>query len=105
MELAELQKFVIDKADDMKARDIVTLDLLGKSTVTDAFIICSGNSKRHVCAIAENVIMEMKHAGTPPLNISGTEDGEWVVVDLGEVVLHVMQDASRDYFQLEKLWS
>lgn len=105
MELKALLEFVIDKADDMKARDIITLDLAGKSTITDAFVICSGNSKRHVCAIAENVVMEMKHAGSPPLNISGIEDGEWVVVDMGDVVLHVMQDASRDYFQLEKLWA
>ncbi len=105
MEPSALQQFVIDKVDDMKGRDVISLDLTGKSTVTDTFVICSGNSKRHVCAIAENVVMEMKHAGTPPISISGTEDGEWVVTDMGDVVLHVMQDATRDYFQLEKLWS
>ncbi|MFC3093593.1 ribosome silencing factor [Alteromonas sediminis] len=105
MQTTDLKAFVIDKVEDMKARDIVTIDVTGKSSVTDTLVICSGNSKRHVMSIAENVVVESKHAGSPPLSVEGKESGEWVLVDLGEVVLHVMQDETRDFYQLEKLWS
>ena len=100
-----LKKFVIDKIEDMKGRDIIDINVEGKSTVTDTMLVCSGNSKRHVRSIAENVVIEMKRAGLPPLSIEGQETGEWVLVDLGEVVVHVMQDETSDFYQLEKLWS
>jgi ribosome-associated protein len=100
----EFTDFVMDKADDMKARDIIVLDVSEKSSVTSTFIICSGNSKRHVSSIADNVIVECKRADHAPLSVEGKSEGEWVLVDLGEVVLHVMQDESRDFYQLEKLW-
>lgn len=104
MEHEQLKAFVLDKIDDMKARDVVVLDVQGKSTITDTMVICSGNSKRHVTSIAENVIVEAKNANNPVLSTEGKETGEWVLVDLGEVILHVMQDESRDFYQLEKLW-
>lgn len=104
MEHQELVAFVIDKIDDLKGRDIITIDVAGKSSVTDTMIICSGNSKRHVVSIAKNVQTEMKAAGSPALSLEGEVDGEWVLVDLGEVVVHVMQDQYRDFYQLEKLW-
>ena len=105
MQPTDLKAFIIDKVEDMKARDIITLDVSDKPSVTDTLVICSGNSKRHVMSIAENVVVESKHAGIPPLSVEGKESGEWVLVDMGEVVLHVMQDESRDFYQLEKLWS
>lgn len=105
MDHDSLKKFVIDKIEDMKGRDITEIDVAGRSTVTDTMIVCSGNSKRHVRSIAENVVVEMKRADSPPLSIEGQESGEWVLVDLGDVVLHVMQDETRDFYQLEKLWS
>ena len=100
----EFTDFVVDKIDDMKARDIVIIDVSEKSSVTSTFVVCSGNSKRHVSSIAENVIVECKQADHAPLSVEGKTEGEWVLVDLGEVVLHVMQDETRDFYQLEKLW-
>lgn len=100
-----LQAFIIDKIDDLKGRDIITLDVRGKSSVTDCMIICSGNSNRHVISIAEHVEEEVRHTGLLPLGIEGRDTGEWVLLDLGEVVVHVMQDETRQLYQLEKLWS
>lgn len=104
MEQQQLKQFVIDKIDDMKGRDIIELDVKDKSSITDTLVICSGNSKRHVISIAENVVVEAKNAGNPALSVEGKETGEWVLVDLGDVILHVMQDETRDFYQLEKLW-
>ncbi len=105
MESQQLKQFVKDKIDDMKGRDVMELDVQGKSTITDTMIICSGNSKRHVISIADKVLIESKHAGHPPINVEGKESGEWVLVDLGDVIVHVMQDETRDFYQLEKLWA
>lgn len=104
MDHEQLKAFVVDKIEDLKGRDIIDLDVSGKSTVTDTMLVCSGNSKRHVISIAENVVIEAKQAGNPPLSIEGRDTGDWVLVDLGDVVLHVMQDEARDFYQLEKLW-
>ncbi|MFQ3235736.1 MAG: ribosome-associated protein [Paraglaciecola sp.] len=104
MDHEQLKAFVVDKIENLKARDIIDLDVSDKSTVTDTMLVCSGNSKRHVISIAENVVVEAKQAGNPPLSIEGRESGDWVLVDLGDVVLHVMQDEARDFYQLEKLW-
>jgi len=101
---SEFVQFVIDKLEDMKARDTVQINVEGKSTVTDTLIVCSGNSKKHVSSIAENLVVEMKSADVPPLSVEGKETGEWVLVDLSNVVVHVMRDESRDFYQLEKLW-
>jgi len=105
LEQQQLKQFVIDKIEDLKARDIIELDVSQKSSVTDTMLICSGNSKRHVISIANNVVTEAKHAGLPPLSVEGQEAGDWVLVDMGDLVLHVMQDEARDFYQLEKLWS
>ncbi|EPS3423550.1 ribosome silencing factor [Vibrio fluvialis] len=104
MQREELKDFLADKADDMKAVDIVTLDVQGKSSVTDYMIICTGTSKRHVSSIADHVASEAKKAGVEPLGIDGENEGEWVVVDMGTTMLHVMQEEHRAMFQLEKLW-
>ncbi|MBL4238893.1 ribosome silencing factor [Vibrio fluvialis] len=104
MQREELKDFLADKADDMKAVDIVTLDVQGKSSVTDYMIICTGTSKRHVSSIADHVASEAKKAGVEPLGIDGENEGEWVVVDMGTTMLHVMQEEHRSMYQLEKLW-
>lgn len=104
MNQQEFTNFVVDKVDDMKAKNITIIDVTGKSTITDTLVICSGTSKRHVSSIAENVIVACKQADNAPLSVEGKAAGEWVLVDLGELVLHVMQEETRDFYQLEKLW-
>ncbi|WP_133408563.1 ribosome silencing factor [Parashewanella tropica] len=105
MQSTELKAFIVDKIEDLKARDIVELDVKEKSTITEYMVICSGTSKTHVKSIAEHVALESKNAGIPPLGIEGRDGSEWVLVDMGNVILHVMQDHTRDFYQLEKLWS
>lgn len=97
--------FVVDKIDDMKANDIVTIDVRGQSNITDTLIVCSGTSKRHVQSIARYLANQVRANGEPVLGLEGETIGEWVLVDLGEIVVHVMQEQARDYFQLEKLWN
>jgi len=101
----DLKQFLADKADEMKAENIVTIDVIGKSSVTDYMVICTGNSKRHVSSIADNVSTEAKNIGLTPLGMDGEAEGEWVVLDMGNVMVHVMQQEHRERYQLEKLWS
>lgn len=105
MQSNELLSFVHDKVDDMKGRDIVTLDVRGKSSITDYMLICSGTSNRHTKSIAHHVAQEAKKQGLTILGTEGEKTGEWVLLDLGDVVVHVMLDDSRNFYQLEKLWS
>ena len=105
MKHEELKRFVRDKIEDVKARDIIDIDVTGKSSVTDSLVICSGNSKTHVVSIAQNLVQQCKKAGEPPLHVEGQDSGEWVLIDYGDVVVHVMQDQMRDFYQLEKLWA
>ena len=104
MQLEQLNEFLMDKMDDMKAQDIKTIDVRGKSSITDFMIVCTGTSKRHVASIAEHVAKESKLIGIEPLAIDGQEQGEWVVLDMASTIVHVMQEEQRELYQLEKLW-
>ncbi|WP_299493001.1 ribosome silencing factor [uncultured Shewanella sp.] len=105
MESALLKQFVIDKIEDLKAKDIAILDVSKQSNIADYMVICSGNSKTHVRSIAENLVVESKRAKIHIQGVEGRDTSEWVLVDLGDVILHVMQQQTRDFYQLEKLWS
>ncbi len=105
MNINELKQLVLDAIDDMKGENIVVLNVEGKSNVTDLLIIASGTSNRHVKSIANNVSMEAKKQGKQPLGVEGEEQGEWVLVDLGDIVVHIMQPQVREFYDLEKLWS
>ncbi|GAA4892155.1 ribosome silencing factor [Ferrimonas pelagia] len=105
MQATELKDFVIEKIEDMKGRDVVVLDVSDRSDITDFMIVCTGTSKTHVRSIAENVYVQAKDAGNMPLGVEGKDAGEWALVDLSSVILHVMQQQTRDLYQLEKLWA
>lgn len=100
----QLCDLVIDALEDIKAIDIRVLDVRGKSSVTDIMIVASGNTARQVKALSDNVVVKSKQAGVKPLGVEGEMQGEWALVDLGDVVVHIMQPSIRDFYNLEKLW-
>ena len=89
---------------DLKANDVVILDLDGVTDMTDCFVIASGSSDTHVRAIAEHVAAEMKKRGYPPHHIEGTTQGRWALVDFVDFVVHVFHPTLRSFYQLERLW-
>ncbi len=101
----ELQLFIVDKLEDTKAQDIMIIDVRGKSSITDVMVICTGTSNRHVMSIADNLSQAARKSGNAPLGVSGEKDAEWIVVDMGDVIVHIMQAESRQLYELEKLWS
>lgn len=105
MQLEKLRQLVVDTLDDMKAREVLVMDVRGKTAVTDYMVVASGTSDRHVKAIAETVAYRAKEAGEPPLGTEGVNEGEWALVDLNGVVVHVMLPKVRDFYSLERLWS
>lgn len=104
MDAEQLKKLVIDSLEDVKGRDIVALDVRDMSGVTDFMVVCSGTSNRHVKSLADNVWVEVKKRGIVPLGMEGENTGDWVLVDLGDVVVHVMLPEARLFYDLERLW-
>lgn len=105
MQTEELKTFVIEKLEDMKGRDIISLHISAKASFADYMIICSGNSNRHVKSIAQSVAIECRAAGVEPRGMEGNDVGEWSLVDLGDIIVHVMTDEQRDKYNLEQLWA
>jgi ribosome-associated protein len=105
LQTAQLKTFVTEKIEDMKGRDIIALDISDKASFADYMLICSGNSNRHVKSIAQSVAMECRAEGIQPRGMEGNDIGEWALVDLGNIIVHVMTDEQRDKYNLEQLWA
>jgi ribosome-associated protein len=105
MQAEQLKALVTEALDDLKAVNTVTMDVSGLTDVMDYLVIASGTSNRHVKSLADNVCMEAKKQGQRALGVEGEDAGEWVLVDFGDVVVHVMLPATRDFYDLERLWS
>lgn len=105
MNSEQLRDLAIAALEDIKGLDIKVYDVMDKTSVTDIMVFASGTSSRQVKALADSVADKAKKAGMPPLGVEGEEGGEWVLVDLGDVVVHIMQPSIREFYNLEKLWS
>lgn len=101
----QLNQLIITALEDLKGQNIVQLDVSELTDVTDFLIIASGTSGRHARSLANNVVEELKKQGHRPLGVEGIDAGDWVLVDYGDTVVHVMQQETRDFYELEKLWS
>lgn len=97
-------KVVHEALEDVKAKDILAIDVSLISNVADAIVIASGTSTRHIKALADNVAEEARKAGFRPLGVEGERDAEWILIDLGFVVVHVMLPTARRFYDLESLW-
>lgn len=100
-----LTELVVTALEDAKGTDIQVLDVRKLTSIADHMIIVSGSSDRQLRALAEHVIERVKQAGLQPLGMEGEHEGEWVLVDLGDVIVHVMLPRVREFYQLERLWS
>jgi len=101
----QLQSIVIEALEDMKAVNVKVLDVRRLTDITDTMVIASGTSDRHVRSVADRVLEKAKAAGFRPFGIEGERDGEWVLVDLPDVLVHIMLPRVREFYGLEKLWS
>ena len=104
MNTEKIQEIALKALEDLKGIDIVSFDVKGMTTITDVMIICSGRSNRHVKSLAENVSMMAKQAKVSTVRMEGEREAEWIIVDLGDVVVHVMVPAAREFYHLEDLW-
>ena len=101
----KLTRLITDTMEDLKAQDVQTFDVHTQTTMTDYMIIASGGSDRQVKAIADKVIEAARARKIKPLGVEGRQQSEWILIDFGDVIAHVMHPETRDYYQLEKLWS
>ncbi|HKU79462.1 MAG TPA: ribosome silencing factor [Rhodanobacteraceae bacterium] len=100
-----MRRRVLAALDELKARDIREIDVRGRTSIADLLIIASGTSSRHVKSIADEVVKYAKRAGMLPLGVEGETEAEWVLVDLGDIIVHVMLPRVREFYGLERLWT
>ena len=100
----EALRLVLSSLDDMKAEDTVTIDLTGKTSIADAMVVTSGRSNRHVGAVADRVLEGLKQAGVPDARVEGMPHCDWVLIDAGDVIVHIFRPEVRSFYNLEKMW-
>ena len=100
-----INKALVEALHDLKALDVQVLDVRNLTSITDTMIIASGRSDRQVRAMADKLIEKAKELGIPPLGVEGEQQGTWILVDMGDVIAHLMHPTTRAYYQLEKLWA
>lgn len=104
MQAEQLKDLVISALEDVKAQDVSVIDVRNRTSVTDYMVLASGTSNRHVKSLAESVVSEAKEQGVRANSVEGSNVSDWILVDLGDVVVHVMMPATREFYDLERLW-
>lgn len=104
VESTSLLESVLSSLDDSKAEDVVTIDLAGKTLIGDYMVIASGRSERHVGAIADNLAKQFKDSGAREVSVEGMPKCDWVLIDAGDVIVHLFQPEVREFYNLEKMW-
>jgi len=104
MPLKKLEDLILKTLDKNKAEKVISVDLTGKSDVADRMVVASGTSSRHVSSLADYVVMALKQAGYISVPTEGMETGDWVLVDAGDVIVHIFKPETRELYKLEKLW-
>jgi len=104
MQAEQLRELVVNALEDIKARDVSVIDVRGRTSVTDYMVLASGTSNRHVKSLADSVVSEAQEQGVRASNVEGAAVSDWILVDLGDVVVHLMMPATREFYDLERLW-
>ena len=103
--ITAVQDLILARLDDDKAQDVVFIDLKGKSPITDGLIVASGRSQRHVGAMADHLLRALKEAGYGKCRIEGMPSADWVLIDTGDVIVHLFRPEVRSFYNIEKIWS
>ena len=101
----ETVRLVLARLDDAKAEDTITIDLRGKTSIGDYMVVTSGRSNRHVGAVADHLLEDLEKAGVPGLRVEGMPHCDWVLIDAGDVIVHVFRPEVRTFYNLEKMWA
>jgi ribosome-associated protein len=101
----ETLRLILERLDDMKAEDTITIDLAGKTSIADAMIVTSGRSSRHVASIADSAVEGLEKAGVKGIRVEGKRNGDWVLIDAGDIIVHVFRPEVRAFYDLEKMWA
>lgn len=105
MNITEKETLVCKILDDLKGIDIKILNVESMTCITDRMVLCTGRSNRHVNATANNLVSELKKLSIVPIGVEGLQTSDWVLIDLGDIIVHIMQQETRDFYNLEALWS
>lgn len=101
----ETLRIVLARLEDMKAEDTVSIDLTGKSSIGDYMVVTTGRSQRHVASVADHVIKDLEQSGVARVRVEGMQQADWVLIDAGDVIVHVFRPEVRAFYNLEKMWS